>query len=312
MKRMRYLRISVTEQCNLSCFFCHHEGSLEDGYLLSNDDIVFICSLAKKMGFLKFKLTGGEPTLRKDICELIRKLSDLNLADLSMITNGSTLESLAMLLWDSGLRRLNVTLNTLDENKHRRINERGYIPIERIISGIGVALGVGFADMKINFIYIDESSNKDLDDVLDFVARHSLTLVLLPVLSMKHNEIVPCLSDLYAIIKNYGIISERYEHDMEGIQRTSLVLENGAKILLRNAELADYKPFVFCERCEENTSCKEGIFPLRLSARGTLIPCMATLRNRIAIRAAIERRDESTIIDAISNILSWQANVNSN
>ena len=306
MQKTKYLRISVTEQCNLSCFFCHNEGNVEKRTLLSTDDIVFVCSIAKKLGFVKFKLTGGEPTLREDIYELINKLSQLNLADLSMITNGTTLESHAPSLLNAGLRRLNVTLNTLDEKRHKKINPNNYIPIENIIRGIDAALRVGFTNMKINFIYIDEQSDNDLDELLNFVVQRSLTLVLLPLLPSSHCAVTTDLCALYARMAKYGLSSERNEKDTEGIQKTYLKLKNGTEVLLRKDELASCKPYIFCAECSKKEFCKEGIFPLRLSAYGSLIPCLANNHNQLVLETAIRNRDEDTIIAAIKKIWDWQ------
>jgi len=307
LQKTKYLRISVTEQCNQSCFFCHYEGSRESGVQLSTDDIVFFCAIAQKLGFMKFKLTGGEPTLREDICDLIYRLSELRLADLSMITNGSTLESSALLLWKAGLRRLNITLNTLNEKRHMEINTNAYVPVENIVRGIDTALRVGYTNMKINFVYEGENSDSDLNDLLNFVSQRSLTLVLLPILPVKHGIVTPNLSFLYTKMKKYGISEERTETDMEGIKRIYFVTKNSAKVLLRQNELSSHRPYVFCAECSEIDRCKEGIFPLRLSVHGVLIPCLANNHNQIELKASIKHRDEAMIAASIRNVWAWQS-----
>ena len=105
LKQSKYLRISVVNTCNFSCFFCHNEGADITGEKLSIDALEFACQIAKKEGFNKFKLSGGEPTIRKDIIQLVKRLSAIGLEDFSMITNGVLLEDFAEPLRKSGLQK---------------------------------------------------------------------------------------------------------------------------------------------------------------------------------------------------------------
>jgi len=304
MKRTSYFRISLTRNCNQSCFFCHQEGVVGDGTELSIDDIVFACKIAKKMGFTKFKLTGGEPTLRADICSIVHELSKLNLLDFSMITNGSTLEHLAIPLIEAGLKRLNVTVNTLNEKRYSIINERHFVPLVNIIRGVDEAIRVGFSDMKINFVYMDESSDCDLAEMIDFVSQRKITLVVLPILPNDYMDNMPSWEIVRDKIANYGIEREISDIDGEGIKRVFLVMKCGAKVLIRQEKLSTYTPYKFCKMCTERHRCQEGIFSLRLSPYGVLIPCLVSPHKQIDISVAIKRRDMNETENAINQILS--------
>lgn len=303
LNKSQYLRISVVNTCNLSCFFCHNEGAPITGEKLSIEELVFACEAAKKQGFTKFKLTGGEPTIRKDIIELVRRLSDIGLEDLSMITNGGRLIELAGPLREAGLHRLNVSLHTLDEAKYEAMMVKQKVPLWKIIDGIDHAIETGFTDMKINFVYTGRSSDEDLDDLIDFVAARAITLVVLPVIE-KENDHSTTLEGLYEKFGQMGIKEERTVIDNEGIVKRSILLESGATLILRKDELGERKPYSFCDSCRVKDQCREGIFPLRLSAAGELIPCLASMENRISIKDAVREKDEETFVSAIKQIQS--------
>jgi GTP 3',8-cyclase len=308
-KNSKYFRISVTDRCNLSCFFCHKEGvDGSNSESMSIDSLVFACKVAKQEGFTKFKITGGEPTIREDICNLVEELSQIGVGDLSMITNGSMLIEKANLLKKSGLHRLNVTLNTLNHKKFKIIQGgTALITLDKILCGIDLALTVGFDNMKVNFVYIDEESDSDLYDMLQYVRDRSLTLVILPLMLNNKSDFCSTvtLEQLYEKLKILGIRHEETYTDNEGINRRLLVLNSRAKVLLRVDELASHRPYVFCECCSTKSLCREGIFPLRLSADGVLIPCLASDSHRISIRESIEHRDQESISKAIQKIRGW-------
>lgn len=305
LKQSSYLRISVVNTCNLSCFFCHNEGAPITGEKLSLDELEYACKIAKTQGFSKFKLTGGEPTIRKDIIQLVERLSALELDDFSMITNGTKLTELAKPLKDAGLQRINVSLHTLDVDKYNKMMVKQKVSLEKIIDGIDHAIEVGFTNMKINFVYTGLSSDKDLEDLIDFVTQRSLTLVVLPVIEKSSNHRTT-LNELYEKITQNGVESEKVVIDNEGIMKRLITLKTGGVILLRDDELSEQKPYHFCDTCKVKDQCREGIFPLRLSASGSLIPCLASHENRISIKKTLTNQNESELTDAFNQVRNWQ------
>ena len=306
IRKTRYLRISVTDLCNQTCFFCHKEGCAERGSLLSIEDFAFVCETARDLGFVKFKLTGGEPTVRDDICRLVEKLALLNLPDLSMITNGTTLEKLAPSLRTAGLKRINVTLNTLNEKRYKKINIGRHEPLESIVRGVDSAIRAGFEDIKLNFVHAGRDSDCDFEEILNFASQRGLMLVLLPVMLRNSDEFAPNLQSLRKKLEQFGVNSVEDNEDLEGIKRLIITMKSGVKVLLRQDELGSRAPYTFCADCPDKERCKEGIFPLRLSAYGTLLPCLAGTRNRIELREAIDRRDKQAVTAAVNQIWGWQ------
>ena len=301
MNPSKYLRISLTDKCNLDCHYCYREGNFsKQNFWLSPKDLKFVCEIALKIGFRKFKLTGGEPTLRGDIYEIIAELSKLSLPDLSMITNGTRLSELAENLKRAGLPRLNVTLNTLNHERFKKIQREKISDnvIEKIINGIDAAQNAGFKNIKLNFVYFDDESRKDLTELINFAGSRDCTLVVLPVLQNSRYT----LQYLYDLIKNFGIDDEKIIIDAEGIRKKLIHLKNNARVLLRIDELADKRPYVFCKDCKDKKHCREGIFPIRLSAHGEIIPCMATFENRIDIFSFIKERNSDAVFSTFEKI----------
>lgn len=303
LKPSKYFRISVTTQCNLSCFFCHREGgtdSFEEE--LSPAQLELACAAARLEGFEKFKLTGGEPLMRKDICEIVARLSAMELPDLSMITNGTLLADYAETLWDAGLRRLNVTLNTLDEKRLQQLQAGWRVPLAQVLEGIASARRAGFQNIKINFVYLGLESDADLDALLRYTANEGHTLVVLPMLGIRVSN---PLDFLYRKLETYGIIEETLQVDAEGIRRRLLRLPGGASVLLRMDVLSQCRPYTFCEQCDTKEACQEGIFPIRLSACGELIPCMANTTHRQSIREQLTAGNLEGIRQVFSEVHRW-------
>ena len=205
-------------------------------------------------------------------------------------------------LWKAGLRRVNVTLNTLNPKRFQSIQGSGAVSVDAILEGISAAKRVGFQNIKMNFVYFDDDSEKDLKELLNFSGECGCTLVVLPVLS---KQSFYSLDFLYYKLQSYGIAKEELIVDREGIRKRLIQMKSGAVALLRMDELADRKPYVFCSDCADRKECREGIFPVRVSANGELIPCMASLKHRIPIAHLLADPNEAAIRQAFSTIEGW-------
>ena len=299
----KYLRISITNKCNLDCYFCHGEGQskLEMGYELTLDDILFIVETAKHMGFTKLKLTGGEPTLRKDIIQIIEKINKIQIDDFSIISNGVNLLKLAKDLREAGLPRINVTLQTLNKDRFYNTICRDTSKLDLILSGIDKALEVGYTDMKLNFIYHSKESEDDLKEICEFAKTRDLLIVVLPILMInpKDNDYVTGLDTLYKRIQQFDIAQEEIILDNEGIMRKLIKLKNGTSLLIRMNELSEIFPYQHCLYCKKKKSCREGIFPIRITADGFILPCLSEGIMREDIKNSLVKKDKSQLISMI-------------
>lgn len=159
-RKINYLRVSVTDRCNLRCTYCMPEDGvtqLKHEDILTFDEITTFIKESVTFGINKVRITGGEPLVRKGIVNLIQMIAEIpGINDLSMTTNAVLMSQFAKPLWDAGLRRINVSLDTLDPEKFRTITRGG--DINDVFKGLEEAKKVGFNPIKINCV-IDKSSN---------------------------------------------------------------------------------------------------------------------------------------------------------
>lgn len=155
-RRINYLRISLTDRCNLRCVYCMPAEGVRwqpKEELLSDDELLRIVRLAADVGFTKIRLTGGEPTLRRNLPDLVREIAANPLiTDIAMTTNGILLSRLAEPLAQAGLKRINVSIDTLDEDRFRQITRGGRLDL--VMEGIAAAEAAGLAPIKLNAVVI--------------------------------------------------------------------------------------------------------------------------------------------------------------
>ena len=157
------LRISVTDRCNLRCTYCMPEEVtfLDRDALLTFEEIAHFVSVATVLGVDKVRLTGGEPLLRRDMHRLVALIAAIpGVRDLGLTTNGILLAEQAQRLYDAGLRRLNVSLDTLDEQRFRALTRRD--GLDRVLAGLGAARHVGFSSIKVNAVIIRGINEQDV------------------------------------------------------------------------------------------------------------------------------------------------------
>jgi cyclic pyranopterin phosphate synthase len=150
------LRISVTDRCNIRCFYCMPEEAVEFAprqEILTFEEIERFVRVAATLGVNKLRLTGGEPLLRRDLPRLIERLASVpGIKDLALTTNAVLLQQHAQALHDAGLRRLNIHLDTLDRERFKQITRRDDLP--RVLAGIEAAVRVGFERIKFNVVAV--------------------------------------------------------------------------------------------------------------------------------------------------------------
>ncbi len=163
------LRISLTDRCNLRCVYCMPAEGIDfrpSDELLSDDELVTLVRIAADLGVRKIRLTGGEPTVRPGIVELTQAISSIpGIEDIAMTTNGLLLEYLAGPLARAGLVRLNVSLDTVDPEKYRRITRGGRV--EKVLSGIAASERAGLTPIKLNAVVVRGFNE---DDVVSLAA----------------------------------------------------------------------------------------------------------------------------------------------
>lgn len=170
------LRISVTDRCNIRCFYCMPEEGIQfmkREEILSFEEIERFVRAAVPLGITKLRLTGGEPLVRKDLALLLKKLCAIDgIRDIALTTNGVFLADQAQALYDAGLRRLNVHLDTLDRQKFREITRRD--DFDRVMNGLMTAKELGFGPIKINVVAVKGLMEPDIVPLARFGLEHGM------------------------------------------------------------------------------------------------------------------------------------------
>lgn len=179
-RQIDYIRISVTDRCNLRCTYCMPEDGIvlkRHHDIVSYENIVSIVQAAAEAGINKVRITGGEPLVRKGITFLVKRLKAIpGIRELAMTTNGVLLETMAAELKDAGLDRLNISLDTIDPEKYKRMTRVG--DISHVLRGIDAALTAGFKNTKLNMVIIPglNDTDEEVQVMKDFCEKKELHL----------------------------------------------------------------------------------------------------------------------------------------
>src|SRR3954463_11393808 len=171
-----YLRVSVTDRCNYRCTYCMPEDGVDHFQrtdILSFEEICALVECFTRLGVTRVRLTGGEPTVRRDLVALVRMLRAIpGLRDIALSTNGHLLPDLAQPLRQAGLDRLNISVDTLDPARFTAITRRG--DLERVLAGIEAARAAGFTRIKINTVAVKGFNDGEVGALCDFAWQRGM------------------------------------------------------------------------------------------------------------------------------------------
>ena len=214
-----YMRISVTEQCNLSCRYCkaaENTCQKSDVGLLTDDEIITAVQAAASLGITKLRFTGGEPLLRQSIVSVCRRASQVpGIQEVCLTTNGILLPELAKPLREAGVSRVNISLDTLNPDKYRSMTHcDGF---QKTINGIRAALDTGFEKVKLNSVLIGGFNDDEIRDLAELTVSYPLDMRFIELMPMDNSErfepeaFIPCstvldrLPELDAVAPDGGI-----------------------------------------------------------------------------------------------------------
>ena len=184
-RRIDYVRLSVTDKCNLRCFYCMPKGFKnfeQPDHWLTFDEIERIIKAFTELGVARVRLTGGEPLVRKNISQLAQRLTALpDLNDLSLSTNAVLLDRHARDLHDAGVSRINVSLDSLNPERFKKITGGELQPV---LDGLIAAKHAGFSPIKINMVAMKGINDDEFEDMVDFCIKHDFTLRLIETMPM--------------------------------------------------------------------------------------------------------------------------------
>lgn len=186
-RRIHYLRISVTDRCNLRCRYCMpEEGAclLKHSDILTYEEIRQVVAVAVPLGVDKIRLTGGEPLVRKDIVDLVSMIASVpGVTDLGMTTNGILLDQFAAPLAEAGLHRINISLDTVDPQKFAKLTRGG--DISKVFRGIEASIHAGLRPIKINCVVQSSAMEAEAVRVREYCVQHGLQVRFISQMDLK-------------------------------------------------------------------------------------------------------------------------------
>ncbi|RLE76867.1 MAG: GTP 3',8-cyclase MoaA [Thermoprotei archaeon] len=271
-----YLRISVTQECNFKCVYCHKEGEFYDHkkYEMKPSDIEKIVRVAAKLGFNKVKLTGGEPLVREDIVEIVERIYKIKgITDISLTTNGYLLSEYAAELKMAGLSRINVSLLTLDSSKFKRIT--GVDGLAKVLEGIDKAIEVGLKPIKLNILVLKDFNESDVWDIINYAGRKGLYVQLI-----EYHDLNPQSDNFKRFYVNLRDVAKKLE-DMAVFREKRDLQARPVYLLNSGIKVEIVKPMFNPDFC---MSCKK----LRVTSDGKFKPCFFRNDNLIDISYVLD------------------------
>jgi len=307
MNPVDYLRISLIDRCNFRCLYCMPEGSeldyvLQQQLLTHSELLTLLREVFVPVGFTKFRLTGGEPLLRPGVVELVRAIASLpETRDLSMTTNGFLLAGMAEDLYNAGLRRINISLDSLEpETFDRIIGSRGRSRWVQVWQGIQAAYQVGFDPLKLNVVVIPGVNDGEILDLAALTINRNWHVRFIEFMPIGNGDLFGDKGWVASALLRQQI-SDKYglaESGVRGNGPADVFQIPGAKGTLG---FISQMSECFCDRCNR----------MRLSADGWLRPCLLNETGQIDLKTAL-RNGVSTIElrDRVRQILEIKPEIN--
>lgn len=262
-RKVDYMRISVTDLCNLRCQYCMPEdgicNKLPHDQILRIEEILKVVRTAASEGIRKIRITGGEPLIRKGVVDLIREIKATpGIEEIGMTTNGILLDKYAVDLKAAGLDRVNISLDTLDDEKYRRMTRGGNV--DQVVEGIRAAADAGLSPIKMNTVLIGGFNNDEVDDFMAFAKQYDIqwrVIELMPIgqVSQWSSDHFISGRDLFDNHPDLEMVERKKYRRVKTYYNHKLDIEIG---------LIDSLSGKFCDSCNR----------LRLTADGKIKPCL--------------------------------------
>jgi len=294
-RHVSYLRVSVTDRCDFRCVYCMAENMtfLPKADLFTLEELDRVCSTFIGLGVKKLRLTGGEPLVRRDVMSLFRSLGrhlqSGALEELTLTTNGSQLARFADELVDCGVRRINVSLDTLDAEKFARITRWG--KFDKVMAGLDAAQSAGL-EIKINMVALKEINRDEIDAMLRWCGEKGFDLTLIETMPLgeiegdRTDQYLP-LSTVRSDLQQRWTLDE-IDYSTGGPARYLRVRETGRRLGLITPLTHN-----FCESCNR----------VRLTCTGLLYMCLGQDDNADLRRAVRESETNEHLVAAIEEAI---------
>jgi cyclic pyranopterin phosphate synthase len=284
----RSVRLSLTDRCDLACIYCRPHR--QDGYLNERLDFEAWKTMVNGLvaaGVRRVRLTGGEPLLHKDVVRVVEFLSALGLDDIAITTNATRLENLARPLRDAGMRRINISLDSLDSARFERMTRGGDLAL--VLSGIDAALAAGFDEIKLNAVIVKDENDVELESLARWSWDRNITPRFLEIMAIgegaKMKDRVVTAEQMRARLGGLLTDEPARREDDRGPARYVPAKHDSTKKIGFITGTSD----TYCKGCDR----------LRVASDGVLRPCLATNDGLSAAKIA-QSGDVEKVADAIA------------
>lgn len=293
-RTIRYLRVSVTDRCDLRCRYCMAETMtfLPRSALLALEETALIAERFIARGVTKIRLTGGEPLVRRDAIDLVRRLGrhvGHGLDELTMTTNGTRLAEYARTLADAGVRRINVSLDSRDPETFRHITRHG--DLHRVLDGIAAAQAAGLS-VKINMVALKGLNDHEIAPMLEWAGASAMDLTLIETMPLgaidedRADRFVPLTQVFDDLSRRFTLTPD--QHSSGGPARYWQVAETGTRLGLITPLTGN-----FCDSCNR----------VRLTTEGKLFTCLGH-EDQVDLKAAIRNGGIGAVDAAIDDAIA--------
>ncbi|MEA2022253.1 MAG: GTP 3',8-cyclase MoaA [Candidatus Caldatribacteriota bacterium] len=286
-REISYLRVSITDRCNYRCIYCQPEkpfNFIPHQEILRYEEILEIVQEAASLGITKVRITGGEPLVRKGVVDFIKKLREIKkLEDISLTTNGFFLGEYANKLKAAGLNRVNVSLDSLQEEKYRKITRGGNL--EKVLAGIHSAIEAELFPIKINTVVMKGINDDEIDDFVKLTLKNKVNIRFIEFMPSTDKLITEFKDGFISVLKIRDYLIKKYL-----LKPVKIYSNNGpAKYYQINAAKSTVGFITalsqhFCESCNR----------IRLTSDGKIRPCLFS-NKEIDIKSEIRNSEKSNL-----------------
>jgi cyclic pyranopterin phosphate synthase len=284
----RSVRLSLTDRCDLACIYCR--PNRQDGYLERRLELAAWIAMVEglvRAGVRRVRLTGGEPLLHKDVVEVVAALAKLPIDDIALTTNATRLAALARPLREAGLQRINVSLDSLDAHRFRKMTRGG--DLRGVIAGIDAAIDAGFSHLKLNAVVVRGENDDELESIVRWSWARGITPRFLEVMAIgegaKLKDRVVTVPEMRAQLAPLLSTDEaQREHDRGPARYVTARHDTALRVGFISGTSDTY-----CKGCDR----------LRVASDGMLRPCLAT-EDGVSAAAAARSGDSDAVVSAVS------------
>lgn len=263
-RKIDYIRVSVTDRCDFRCVYCMSEKMtfLPRSTVLSLEEIERVIKVFTELGVKKVRITGGEPLVRKDIDKLFKSIGRIDALDeITLTTNGSQLKSKSMMLKKAGVKRINISLDSLNPITFKKLTRTG--DLQKVLDGIHAAIDVGFDKIKLNTVLMKNLNEEEIYNLVDYAIKYYLDISFIEEMPLGHTA---------------------YDRKSTSVNNDDILLKLKEKYLLSKSNISTSGPAEYFSI--KNTQTKIGLISphshnfcencnrVRISCKGELFLCL--------------------------------------